>query len=83
MMMLIVAELPKDQGVVVFLPATIGGCISDIANKDQTVVYTDTFPEGVTVAMPVSDFVEAWQTALFFEDNQIEFTPDTVSEVQH
>lgn len=82
-MMLIAAELPKDQGMVVFLPATIGGCISDISNKEQTVVYTDTFPEGVTVAMPVSDFVEAWQTALFYEEFEIEFTPDAVPEVQH
>jgi len=37
----------------------------------------------VTVAMPVSDFVEAWHTALFFEENEIEFTPETMSEVQH
>ena len=82
-MMLIAAELPKDKGMVVFLPATIGGCITDISDKNHTVVYTDTFPDGVTVAMPVSDFVEAWQTALFFEENEIEFTPETVSEVQH
>ena len=82
-MMLIAAELPKDQGMVVFLPATIGGCISDISNKDQTVVYTDTFPEGVTVAMPVSDFVEAWHTSLFFSVFYIEFTPASVPELHH
>jgi len=83
MMMLIAAKLPQKQGMVVFLPATIGGCITDITNEENTVVYTDTFPDGVTIEMPISDFIEAWQTALFFEENEIEFTPEAVPEVQH
>lgn len=82
-MMLIAVPLPKDQGIIVFLPATIGGCVTDIANKNQTVVYTDTWPEGVTVAMDATEFATHWQTALALEDYEIEFTPDTVSEMSH
>lgn len=82
-MILISASLPKDQGVVVFLPATIGGCVTDISNKKQTVVYTDTWPDGVTIAMEINDFAGQWQTALALEDFEIEFTPDEVSEVSH
>lgn len=82
-MMLLAAPLPKDQGIIVFLPATIGGCVTDISNKQQTVVYTDTFPHGVTIAMETSEFAGQWQTALALEDYEIEFTPDTVSEMSH
>jgi len=82
-MMLIACPLPKDNGIVVFYPATIGGCITDIGNKKQTVVYTDTFPEGVTVAMEIEEFSGAWQQALAVEDVVIEFTPEEMSEVQH
>lgn len=83
MMMLIAAKLPKNQGMVVFLPETIGGCITDISNASHTVVYTDTFPEGVTVDMVIQEFCEAWQTALFYSENEIEITLDEVPEVQH
>lgn len=82
-MFLIAAKLPKKQGMVVFLPETIGGCITDISNAAQTVVYTDTFPEGVTIDMAIQEFCEAWQTALFYSENEIEVTLDEVPEVQH
>lgn len=82
-MMLIAAPLPKDKGIVVFLPATIGGCVTDIANSKHTVVYTDTWPEGVTIAMDTQEFASHWQTALALEDYEIEFTPDEVPEVSH
>ena len=82
-MILIAAPLPKEQGVIVFLPATIGGCVTDISNKNQTVVYTDTFPDGVTIAMDTNEFAGQWQTALALEDFDIEFTPDEVPEVSH
>lgn len=82
-MILIAAPLPKNQGTVVFLPETIGGCVTDISNKNQTVVYTDTFPDGVTIAMEVNQFAGQWQTALVLEEYEIEFTPDRVPEVSH
>lgn len=82
-MLLIAAELPDNNGVVVFLPATIGGCITDKFNKKQTIVYTDTFPDGVTIKMALDDFASCWQNALALEDFTIEFTPEEVPEVQH
>ena len=82
-MLLIAAELPENDGIVVFLPATIGGCITDKFNKDNTVVYTDTFPDGITIKMHLDDFASCWQNALALEDMTIEFTPETVPEVQH
>jgi hypothetical protein len=82
-MLLIAAELPDKDGAVVFLPATIGGCITDKFNKQHTVVYTDTFPDGITIKMQLDDFASCWQNALALEDMTIEFTPETVPEVQH
>jgi hypothetical protein len=82
-MILIAARLPADAGTVVFYPATIGGCITDIGNKNHTVVYTDTFPDGVTIDMDIQDFAGAWQSALALEEFEIEFTPDEVSGVSH
>lgn len=81
-MILIAAKLPK-SGSVVFLPATIGGAHTNTQNSKHTDVYTDTFPAGVTIDMSIDDFTSAWQTALFFEENEIEFTPEAVPEVQH
>jgi len=82
-MILIAARIPKKGGQVVFLPATIGGAITNITNPNHTDVYTDTFPTGVTIDMNIEDFTSAWQTALFFEEHEIEFTPEEVSDVQH
>ena len=82
-MILIAAPLPKNQGIVVFLPATIGGCVTDISNDQQTVVYTDTFPVGVTIAMEANALAVQWQTALALEDYDIEFTPDEMPEMPH
>lgn len=82
-MILIACPLPAKKGTVVFLPATIGGCITDIANKLHTVVYTDTFPDGVTIDMDIEKFSGTWQEALIMEDMVIEFTPEEMPEVQH
>lgn len=81
-MILISAKLPK-KGTVVFLPATIGGAHTNSVNMKHTDVYTDTFPAGVTIDMQIEDFISAWQTALFFEEHDIEFTPEEVPDVQH
>lgn len=81
-MILISAKLPQ-KGSIVFLPATIGGAHTNNANVRHTDVYTDTFPDGVTIDMLIDDFISAWQTALFFEENEIEFTPEEMSGVQH
>lgn len=81
-MILISAKLPV-KGQVVFLPATIGGAHTNTTNSSHTDVYTDTFPDGVTIDMMIDDFISAWQTALFFEEHEIEFTPEEMSGVQH
>jgi len=81
-MILISANLPTN-GQIVFLPATIGGAHTNTVNKGHTDVYTDTFPDGVTINMGIDDFISAWQTALFFEEHEIEFTPEEMSDVQH
>lgn len=81
-MMLIACRLPK-YGAVVFYPATIGGCVTDLSNKNHTVVYTDTFPDGVTVDMTIEEFSSIWQNALLEDELIIEFTPEEVPDVQH
>ena len=81
-MILISAKLPT-KGQVVFLPATIGGAHTNTANNNHTDVYTDTFPDGVTIDMTMDDFISAWQTALFFEEHEIEFSAEEVPNVQH
>jgi len=71
------------KGQVGLLPVTIGGAITNITNKAHTDVYTDTFPDGITIDMEISDFVNLWQTALYYEEYEIEFTPEEVSDLQH
>ena len=82
-MLLIAAELPDDAGTVVFLSQTIVGGITDKFNKKNTIVYTDAFPEGITISMELDDFAACWQNALALEDFQIEFIPEEVPDVQH
>jgi|DEB0MinimDraft_4_1074332.scaffolds.fasta_scaffold167609_1 hypothetical protein len=76
-MMLIAAELPKNKGMVVFLVSTIGGCMTNASNPKETDVYTDNFPEGVTVDVEIDRFAEMWQTALSVGEIEIEIEDDT------
>lgn len=71
-MMLIAAELPNNKGLVVFLVSTIGGCMTNASNPKETDVYTDNFPDGVTVDVEIDRFTEMWQTALSVGDIEIE-----------
>ena len=75
-MMLIAAELPKNKGMVVFLVSTIGGCMTNSSNPSETDVYTDNFPEGVTVDVEIDRFAEMWQTALSVGEIEIEIEDD-------
>jgi len=76
-MMLIAAELPKNKGMVVFLVSTIGGCMTNASNPKETDVYTDNFPEGVTVDVEIDRFAEMWQTALSVGEIEIEIEDDS------
>lgn len=65
MIPLIAAKLPS--GNVLFLTSTIGGATTNTKNSNQTDVYTDTFPEGITIDMPLEEFYEVWLTSLVTE----------------
>jgi hypothetical protein len=58
-------------GNAIFLTATIGGAHSDITDESLTIVYTDTFSSGITVAMPIEEFYTLWMTCLL-SDYEVE-----------
>jgi len=59
---LIAVKLPK--GSAVLLTATIGGATTSLANPKHTDVYTDTFPSGITIDMPIDEFYQTWLCAI-------------------
>lgn len=65
MIPLIGVKLPS--GNAVLLTSTIGGATTNTKNIKQTDVYTDTFPEGITIDMPLEEFYEVWLTSLITE----------------
>jgi|TARA_R100001463_G_scaffold7902_1_gene24841 hypothetical protein len=65
MIPLIGVKLPS--GNAVLLTSTIGGATTNTKNIKQTDVYTDTFPEGITIDMPLEEFYEVWLTSLVTE----------------
>lgn len=56
-------RLPQG-GHAILLTADIGGAVSDIHDASRTVVYTDTFPDGITIEMPIEEFYTLWMTCL-------------------
>ena len=75
MIELIVADIPKGKGHVILLTATIGGAITDINNPNQTIVFTDTFPDGIAIDMDIEEFYKLWFSSLSVEI-EYEFIPD-------
>ena len=67
-MILLGCPLPHKKGHVVFLSTDIGGAITNSTNADYTDVYSDTFPQGVTIAVPVDDFYKLWQIAVNIDE---------------
>jgi hypothetical protein len=65
MIPLIGVKLPS--GNAVLLTSTIGGATTNTKNLKQTDVYTDTFPDGITVDMPLEDFYDLWLASLVTE----------------
>ena len=66
-------------GDAMLLTETIGGATTNPKNKKQTDVYTDTFPEGITVDMQIDDFFDLWMTCYNTEIEEVSaivFTPD-------
>ncbi len=46
--------------------------MTNASNPKETDVYTDNFPDGVTVSVDIDRFAEMWQTALSVGDIEIE-----------
>ena len=67
---LMAVKLPKGDALI--LTAEIGAAVSDINNAKFTVIYTETFPEGITIAMPISKFYELWIECLISDVELIE-----------
>ncbi len=65
MIPLIGVKLPN--GNAVLLTSTIGGATTNTQNNKQTDVYTDTFPEGLTIDMTLEDFYDLWLASLVTE----------------
>lgn len=76
MIPLIAAGTPGG-GKVALLTSTIGGVISDIRNAKHCVVYTDTFPDGITVDMPIEEFYDVWLGSLLSELEVVEISAPT------
>jgi hypothetical protein len=72
MIPLIGVKLPN--GNAVLLTSTIGGATTNIKNNNQTDVYTDTFPEGLTIDMTLEDFYDLWLASLVTEIHVTEKT---------
>ena len=72
MIPLIGVKLP--QGNAILSTVTIAGATTNLKNKKQTDVYTDTFPEGLTIDMKLEDFYDLWLASLVTE---IEVTKTT------
>jgi hypothetical protein len=70
-------KLPKGEAIL--LTAEVGGAVSDLSNPKLTVVYTDTFSEGITINMPISEFFDLWMACLMTDLEVVEITePDNV-----
>lgn len=65
MIPLIGVKLPN--GNAVLLTSTVGGATTNLKNEKQTDVYTDTYPEGLTIDMPLEDFYDLWLASLLTE----------------
>jgi len=61
-------------GSAVLLTSTIGGAKTNTKNNKQTDVYTDTFPEGLTIDMTLEDFYDLWLASLVTEVHVTEKT---------
>ena len=60
------------EGDAILLTAEVGGAVSDLKNKKHTIVYTDTFCDGITVDMPIDEFFTLWMTCLMSDLEVVE-----------
>lgn len=69
-------KLPKGNGIL--LTATVGGATTSLSNPKQTDVYTDTFPQGITIDMPLEQFYDLWMNSLM---NDVEWVDVEIHDV--
>jgi hypothetical protein len=75
--MMNIIEVPLPKGSALFLTSTIAGAHTNLTNAKHTDVYTDSFPEGITIAMDIDAFAELWEEAVE-EEVEVAFEPDSV-----
>jgi len=76
---LTVVKLPK--GSAILLTANIGGATTSISNPNHTDVYTDTFPDGITIDMGIEEFYTLWLENLVTDYEVIEVGSDLQGEI--
>ena len=62
-------KLPQGQAIIP--TETIAGAVSDLKNPKNTIVYSEAFPDGITVAIPISDFYDLWLACLLSDYEEI------------
>ena len=67
---LMTVKLPKGEAIL--LTAEIGAAVSDLNNSNHTIIYTDTFREGITINMPIAEFYDLWLGCLVSDVELIE-----------
>ena len=70
--MIPVFKMPMGKGEVAILTETVGGAMSITTNRNLTDVYTDTWPDGITVDVNLEDFTRVWLTGLCCELEELE-----------
>jgi|TARA_B100000085_G_C18555035_1_gene517373 hypothetical protein len=85
--MIPIFKVPMGKGQIALLTETIGGAMSNSTSPELTDVYTDTFPDGVTVDITINDFVKIWLTCYCCEleelEGEIEFLVSDQSDKVH
>lgn len=76
---LMTVKLPKGEAIL--LTAEVGAAVSDINNPAHTIIYTDTFRDGITVDMPIAEFYELWLGCLMSDIEFVEIESKESAEV--
>ena len=70
--MIPVIKMPMGNGDIAILTYTISAAMPNRSDSSLTDVYTDTFTEGITVDVPLSDFIKVWLPCLCCELEELE-----------
>ena len=68
--------VPLRQGNAIILTRTIGGATSNVHNPQHTDIYTDAFPDGLTIAVQIDEFYDIWIGHLLADIDFEEVTGD-------